>query len=1073
MNLKKGKKLSTILLCLVLAVSMLPIVGYAEEASGSTEGGSEVTYPIPIDDAHFPDAEFRDYISRNFDDDDDDKLSAEEIAAVKAIIVDQRRTLQTLKGIEYFTSLTKLQCSDCDLSGTLDFSTLKELEELYCGGNGYDLTGLNLSSNEKLKILSCGSNNLQSLDLHNNKLLTEINCSSNSYLDELNINGLTNLKKLDCSSTELNSLDVSTLSNLEELDCSSTDLNSLDVSKLTKLKTLRCDSCQYLDTLDVSGLTELTELSCSGSSYARGLTELIFNNENTKLETISCGGNSLTSLDVSLLTGLKTLNCTGEYGEELGLLSSLQFGENNKNLARLSCGNNSLTNLDVSKLTALQSLDCSVVDWREIGLKGNLSSLTLGELSKLSSLNCNNNQLTTLDVSKLTALNSLKCSNNQLTSLNVKNLLNLKTLKCEGNEYTIQVGNDRTFELSNMPEGFDASRVLEWKNGIVENNVLTVAEGKDKVEYIYNCSGEAQNPKFTATFTLLVKGGEHSVNVTSGEGGTASANPESAVEGIKVTLTAMPSNGYEFDKWVMEDGSTAVTLGSTTAEETTFTMPAGTVTVKAIFEKTAYDIILQNDGNGEATASVASATIGDEVTLTATAKTGYQFKEWEVISGGITITNNKFTMPAGTVTVKAIFEKTAYDIILQNDGNGTATASVASATIGDEVTLIATPAPGYQLKKWKVTPNTVEINENKFTMPAEPVTVTAIFEKVPYAITVTDDGKGEATASVASENVTTATIGDEVTLTATPNSGYDFDKWVVKSNNVTLTEEDQGKATIKFTMPAEAVEIQATFKKKPSGGGGSSSSSRTEVTTTGETNSKVTNSPTEVKNETKTDETGNNTTIATITVSSNNQREILRQAKANKSGEIIIKVPQNKVTDGAKLELNLEKSFIESILNDTDADLTIQTPEGERTFTQDELKEIVAKTTGNTVTVDPTSVTPSIDENDQNEDLIKGIGSTSIVLRSKLTKNKKVFLTWTKSKGYKVDYFEFYRSVKKNSGYGTTAFFLTKDGSWSKYLNTKSVKKGNTYYYKLRGVRIIDGKKYYTQWSNKAWRTVK
>ena len=337
-----------------------------------------------------------------------------------------------------------------------------------------------------------------------------------------------------------------------------------------------------------------------------------------------------------------------------------------------------------------------------------------------------------------------------------------------------------------------------------------------------------------------------------------------------------------------------------------------------------------------------------------------------------------------------------------------------------------------------------------------------------YAVIVTPDNNGTATA-----NPTSASEGTEVTLTATPNSGYDFDKWVVKSNNVTLTEEDQGKATIKFTMPAEAVEIQATFKKKPSGGGGSSSSSRTEVTTTGETNNKVTNSPTEVKNETKTDETGNNTTIATITVSSNNQREILRQAKANKSGEIIIKVPQNKVTDGAKLELNLEKSFIESILNDTDADLTIQTPEGERTFTQDELKEIVAKTTGNTVTVDPTSVTPSIDENDQNENLIKGIGSTSIVLRSKLTKNKKVFLTWTKSKGYKVDYFEFYRSVKKNSGYGTTAFFLTKDGSWSKYLNTKSVKKGNTYYYKLRGVRIIDGKKYYTQWSNKAWRTVK
>ena len=82
-------------------------------------------------------------------------------------------------------------------------------------------------------------------------------------------------------------------------------------------------------------------------------------------------------------------------------------------------------------------------------------------------------------------------------------------------------------------------------------------------------------------------------------------------------------------------------------------------------------------------------------------------------------------------------------------------------------------------------------------------------------------------------------------------------------------------------------------------------------------------------------------------------------------------------------------------------------------------------------------------------------------------------MAWTKSKGYKVDKFEVYRSVKKSSGYGRKAFFTTKDGSWSKYLNTKELKAGKTYYYKVRGVRVIDGKKYYTQWSNKAWRTVK
>ncbi len=117
-------------------------------------------------------------------------------------------------------------------------------------------------------------------------------------------------------------------------------------------------------------------------------------------------------------------------------------------------------------------------------------------------------------------------------------------------------------------------------------------------------------------------------------------------------------------------------------------------------------------------------------------------------------------------------------------------------------------------------------------------------------------------------------------------------------------------------------------------------------------------------------------------------------------------------------------------------------------------------------------IQPTDPSTDKNAKLVKGIENTSIILKSKLTENRKVLLTWTKSRGYKVDSYEVYRSVKKNSGYGKTAFFKTKDGNWSKYLNTKGLKAGKTYYYKVRGVRTIDGQKYYTQWSNKAWRTI-
>ncbi|MGN0512868.1 MAG: pectinesterase family protein [Lachnospiraceae bacterium] len=76
---------------------------------------------------------------------------------------------------------------------------------------------------------------------------------------------------------------------------------------------------------------------------------------------------------------------------------------------------------------------------------------------------------------------------------------------------------------------------------------------------------------------------------------------------------------------------------------------------------TTYAITVTNDGNGTASADVEEAAEGATVTLTATANDGYQFKEWQVVSGEVTITDNKFEMPASAVEVKAIFEEKAAD----------------------------------------------------------------------------------------------------------------------------------------------------------------------------------------------------------------------------------------------------------------------------------------------------------------------------------------------------------------------------------------------------------------------------
>ena len=107
-----------------------------------------------------------------------------------------------------------------------------------------------------------------------------------------------------------------------------------------------------------------------------------------------------------------------------------------------------------------------------------------------------------------------------------------------------------------------------------------------------------------------------------------------------------------------------------------------------------------------------------------------------------------------------------------------------------------------------------------------------------------------------------------------------------------------------------------------------------------------------------------------------------------------------------------------------------------------------------------------------NEKIRNGVENTKITLKSSYTSKGKIKLSWKKSAGYKVDYYEVFRSTKKSSGYGKKAFYKTPDGKKTTYINSK-VKSGTRYYYKVRGVRIVDGEKIYTPYSNKAYRKAK
>ena len=297
----------------------------------------------------------------------------------------------------------------------------------------------------------------------------------------------------------------------------------------------------------------------------------------------------------------------------------------------------------------------------------------------------------------------------------------------------------------------------------------------------------------------------------NGNGGSGSMEPVTVKAGTNYIL---PACGFtapadqEFKAW--EISGTEYKVGDT------YTV-SGDTEIKALWENsvitpTTYTVTVSNDGNGTGTATPSTAATGTEITLTAMPKEGYHFKEWQVISGGVTIKNNKFLMPNDNVEVKAIFEKdapapTEYTITVTSGGNGTASASHAKAVVGTEITLTATPKTGYHLKEWQVISGGVTIKDNKFLMPSANVEVKAIFEKdappapTEFTITVKTDGNGTASASHAK-----AVVGTEIILTATPKTGYHFKEWQVISGGVTIENN-------KFTMPSANVEVKAIFEK--------------------------------------------------------------------------------------------------------------------------------------------------------------------------------------------------------------------------------------------------------------------
>ena len=281
----------------------------------------------------------------------------------------------------------------------------------------------------------------------------------------------------------------------------------------------------------------------------------------------------------------------------------------------------------------------------------------------------------------------------------------------------LEIGTDETLTI-----GKDASLTVPEDVKLANNGTINVESG-GKLEGTTTGNGTLKiaptittqpqdvevKENETATFTVKATGTEPLSYQwqQSTDSGNNWTNIDSANAATYTTgKTTMDMSGTQYRCVVEND------IGKVTSD-------AATLTVTAI---PTYSITMETDGNGIASASQTSAPEGTLITLTATPNSGYHFDRFEVVSGDITITNNTFTMPAGAVTVKAVFDRDSsggahhpdagstttassdrYEIETPSDvENGSVKVSPSKAEKGDTVTVTVTPDDGYQLDKLAV-----------------------------------------------------------------------------------------------------------------------------------------------------------------------------------------------------------------------------------------------------------------------------------------------------------------------------------------------------------------------------------
>lgn len=721
--MRKGKKFISAALGFALVFQSFAGIGpVAVAATGDVDINST-----------FTDANFRSYVSSNFDTNKDGTLSEKEIDAVTSLNVSistYSKKISSLAGVDVFTSLEYLDCSGQAI-GSLDVADLENLKSINASSDqlttftlpkkAEQLASVNLSYNQitditfqttyaALKELNVYGNQLTSIDLSKLPALVRLNVGYN-VLSALDLSKNTNLEFLHCQNmTKLHTLDISSNSvdhtKLAYVDCSymlsggEGGINELDITGDTGLKTLIADD-NAISVLNMDGATSLQILSVAGNKI-----KSIDVSKESSLETLNLSNNSIQSVDVSKNAVLKYLNLGAM------LLSTIDVTKNPL-LEKLDLNSNQLMDIDVSKNTALTELDLSDNRLQKIDVKNNTG---------LTTLKLDNNALVAIDVSSCPGLleGEFSCTNNSRhISLSEPNyIFNMANLVADGyqSEYS---GVDRKDDTI----GYACIRTTDQNgNNLIKNATLqgytlytdVTNEKTQNVEYSYYIGLGKQ----TAKFKLIVDNPLSLIVWYTSNGSIVnSGNAELSLRvGDTTTLVAKDKKENEYSKDIISWSSSDPKVFKVDNDGTLTCVGAGTATLYVNINnkaraymtischKPVTKVVLKDKQNveyndGDTIDLVAGSWVGDDLktkTLTATCYTdeGVADKEYSGVTYKVTTTADKDSASnykvatctnAGVLTAKGA--GTVYLHCISKDSGVDTVLKVNVSQMGEGVTL--------------------------------------------------------------------------------------------------------------------------------------------------------------------------------------------------------------------------------------------------------------------------------------------------------------------------------------------------------------------------------------------------